>query len=158
MRRETQRHQRASVTAQIGHHGHVAIQIIEKGPLPGHGISSENTPMAVKAGQKGQPHAGAGAGGDLAQAHLLARGVGRAIGAVMQVMELAKMGIAALQTFHLHLGGNGLGAVRVHPGDDGVHRLPPGPEIVARGAAPLGPAGHGALKTVAVQIGHAGQY
>ena len=72
----------------------------------------------------------------------------------MQVMELADAGHT--REGHLRVDGAGQGqvAVRVEPGRDLVHPLPPGPE---RAEAHLGGAAQRAVERVRVRVGQAGQ-
>ena len=84
-------------------------------------------------------------------------GIGLAIGRVLQVVELADLGVAALQQLKVQLGGDGLQL----PGRDAkghaVHAVAPGPEVIGLAFAPLGQAGKGALEGMAVGIDQARQ-
>ena len=95
---------------------------------------------------------GCGSGDTLA--HFCEAVIGKAIGLMVQIMELDDRPEAGLQALHLHEGGNGLGIVRRQRLEESVHQLPPRPKAVpAAWATFLGHAGHGALESVAVQIG-----
>jgi hypothetical protein len=84
-------------------------------------------------------------------------GIGRAVAVVLQIVKLADLRVAAAQQLDVELRGDvtqrlGLDALR-----HAVHAVAPRPEIVVRRFAPLGQAGEGALKSVAVRVDQAGQ-
>ena len=125
---------------------------------PGFGGGAAEAAMRVEDRQQGERDAGLGRGRRDRRRHLGGLGVGAPVGVVVQVVELADTGEARLQ--HLHEGqrGDRLEIVGCEPLDEAVHRVAPGPEIVAPGAARrFGEPRHGALEGVAVEIGQTRQ-
>ncbi len=87
--------------------------------------------------------------------------VGRIDGAVgwaMQVVKLGDRGVTRLQHLDEQLCRDDLEVRGRDPVGERVHRLPPGPEAVARGQPVLRIPRHGALEGVAVSIRHAGNH
>lgn len=83
-------------------------------------------------------------------------------GRIVQIVELAHPGEAALQHLQKGQGGDRLDLFRPAAIQKTIHQRPPAPEVVVRpglafGAARLGQAGHRPLKGVAVQISQPGQ-
>src|SRR6185437_13408593 len=76
---------------------------------------------------------------------------------MVQVVKLPNLREAALQHLPVGQAGDGLELVGVDPLDELVHQLAPGPEAVASRPCPLGEAGQGALKGMAVEVGQAGK-
>ena len=111
--------------------------------------------MGVEHGQQGQPDPGLRRRGGDTLHHLGRIDVGRAVGRVVQVVELGERGEAAFQHLHHGLGGDGFHVPGPEAGEKAVHHLPPGPEAVLARPAALGEARHGALEQVGVQIGQA---
>ena len=100
---------------------------------------------------------GRAGGGDDALGHLGAARVGRAVGRVVQIVELGDGGEARLQHLDIKLRRDRLDLVGLHRQREAIHGLAPGPERVRAVAAPLGEPGHRALEGVAVQVGERGQ-
>ena len=91
-------------------------------------------------------------------AHRERVGVRRAVGLVLQVVELADVGVAAGQQLAVEVRGDGLHVVRGHGAGHAVHAVAPAPEVVARVLAPLRQAGEGALEGVAVRVHQSWQH
>ena len=87
-------------------------------------------------------------------------GVGRAVLAVLQVMELADLRVAAAQQLDVEMGGDRAQRLRRDAGRDRVHARAPRPEIVvfAAALAPFGEARERALERMAVRIDEARQH
>jgi hypothetical protein len=117
---------------------------------------AEDAAVAVQAGEHRHPDARVPRGRDVPLRHLGTVAIGRAVGLVVQVVELRDRGEPVLQQLGVELRGDGLRIFRREAPDEAVHRLAPGPEAVAPGgAAALRPTGHGALEGVGVEVGHA---
>ena len=84
--------------------------------------------------------------------------VRHAVGAMMKIMEFANRGITALQHIDIELSRNGLYVRRRQLRNETIHRLPPGPEIVSAGSRRFGEPGDRPLKSMGVQVRHAGQH
>ena len=85
-------------------------------------------------------------------------GVGRAVFAVLQVMEFTHLGVAALQHFHIQLGCYRLQLRWCDAQGHAIHAVAPGPEVIGIRGTPFRQAGKGTLEGVAVRIHHAGQH
>ena len=83
-------------------------------------------------------------------------GIGAAIDVVLQVVELADLGVAALQQFEVELGGDRPQLAGRDAQCDRVHPRSPRPEVVALGVALLCQASKSALESMAVGIDQAG--
>ena len=95
-------------------------------------------------------------GGQQGPAHLVGVVVRRAVGLVVEVVELGDPGEARLEHLHVGVGRDRLEVVRGQALDEAIHLLAPGPERIAFAAAALRQPCHGALEGVAVQVGEAG--
>ena len=138
--------------------GHEIIRPMEETALAGAGLGAAETAMGVEHGQMGDADSRRFGRRDQPMGHFPRVVVGRAVRAVVQVMELADRRIAGFEHLHVELGGDGLHMVRREPLDEAVHDLAPAPETVAAGSGALGEAGHGALEGMAVQVRHAGNH
>ncbi len=132
-----------------------AVEVEQEACLPGRGRLAAAAAVGIEGGQQRQPDAAHFCGGDDAAAGLRRVGIVRAVGRVVQIVELADGGEARFQHLHVGPGRDGLDVVGRHGGEKAVHHLAPGPEAVVLGAAPLHQPGHGALEGVAVHIGDA---
>ena len=115
----------------------------------------------VQRGQQRQAHAGALGRAHQRQRHLGRFGIGRAGNGVVQVMELADLGVAAAEQFGIQLAGNGFQLLGRDAVGGRVHAVAPAPEVVSdrcARAAPLGQADDGALEGMAVGVDHARQH
>ena len=149
--------QPVDVSAARLHQRGEAVEIGEKARLPAARRPSAAAAMGIEARQQRQADAGRRGGGDDARRGLGGIGVARAVGRIVQVVELADRGEARFQ--HLDVGQrrDRLDVVGGHPRQEAVHHLAPGPEAVVLRTMPLGEAGHGALEGMAVHVRHAGQ-
>ena len=84
-------------------------------------------------------------------------GIGRARHVVMDIMKFAHPGEARFQHLDIGLGCHRLDIIGGHAADKAVHEIAPCPETIGGGAPDFGQPGHAALKSMAVQIGHAGK-
>uniref|UniRef100_A0A0S6YZH3 Uncharacterized protein n=1 Tax=Mizugakiibacter sediminis TaxID=1475481 RepID=A0A0S6YZH3_9GAMM len=112
----------------------------------------------VQRRQQGEADAGLARGLDERQRHRLGRRVGAAVGAVVQVVELAHLRVAGLEHLRVELRGDRAQLVGADAAGEGVHGLAPTPEAVVVAAAALGQPGHRALEGVRMQVGHARQH
>jgi hypothetical protein len=76
---------------------------------------------------------------------------------MLQVVELADLGVAAGQQFAVKMGGHAAHHLWRQLECDAVHAVAPGPEVVVCTVATLGQADEGALESVAVGIDEARQ-
>ena len=122
-------------------------------PKPARSYSTGNTV---------RPRPASAAASARAQAQAQGVGIGRAVGIVLQVVEVADLRVAAPQQLHIQLGRNGLQLIGADAQGHAVHAVAPGPEVVrgpvSAGLAPLGQAGKRPLKGVAVGIDQPGQH
>ena len=81
----------------------------------------------------------------------------RAVGRVVQVVELARAGVAGFEHLHVQLRGDIAQQLGREARGHRVHRLAPGPERILGIALAFGHAGHRALEGMRMQIGDAGQ-
>ena len=145
-------------TAGLEHCGK-AVEAMDEAALAAvWGLSAEIA-VSVKHRQQGQSDPGCVGGMGDAGGHFCRIAVASSLRVVVEVVELAHMGIAALE--HLGIGhrGDGFDVIRREPIEEAVHHLAPAPEIVvarARAAAMLSQPRHAALKGVAMDIGEAG--
>ena len=104
--------------------------------------------------QQGEPDAGVGRRRHQRLAHRVRIGVRAAPMIMVQVVELPDDGHPGQHHLRVDRAREGEVAVRVEPGGDGVHLLPPGPEGAAVGVrtTPQGP-----VEGVAVGVREAGQ-
>lgn len=103
--------------------------------------------------QERQANAGPFGSRENAPRHLGGIGVGRAIGGVVQIMELGDRAETCLQHLDEGHGGDGFHLLRLEPFEKAIHGLAPSPEAVAAGgSARLGEPGHAALEGMAVQV------
>ena len=79
-------------------------------------------------------------------------GVARAVEVVLQIVELADLGVAAAQQLDIELRRDGAQLLGRDAQRDAVHAVAPRPEVVLARLAPLGQARHRALEGVAVGI------
>lgn len=79
-------------------------------------------------------------------------GIGLTVFLVVQVMELTHLRVAALQQLDIKLGGHGPHLRGRDAQGRAIHAVPPGPEVVCLGLAPLREAGKGTLECVAMCI------
>ena len=84
--------------------------------------------------------------------------VGRAVLAVVQVVELADLRVAAGQQLGVELCRDGLQLARRDAQRDAVHAIAPGPEVVRLAVALLGQTDEGALERMAVRVDQTGQH
>ena len=112
--------------------------------------------MRVEDRQQRHPDAGLRRRRENALRHLGDVSVWRPVGVVMQIVELADAGEAGFQHLRVELRRDRLDIVGRDRERDAIHHLAPGPEIVRAGAAIFRKPRHGALKSVAVEVRHAG--
>ena len=142
------RHLGAAIVEEAGE----AVEIGDEAALLGLGRRAAEGRMGVEDRKQRQADPRRLRRGDDAGGHFGRRGVGRAVGRVMQIVELADRGEACLQHLDIELGGDRLDVVGRHGEREAVHRLAPGPEGVGLLAAALGEPGHAALEGVRVQV------
>ncbi len=133
-----------------------AVEIAEEPPLTvGGGRTAE---IAMRIEHREERHSDAGRRGSRQHAlrHLGNVGIGRAVDAVMQVVEFADAREARFQHFDIELCCDRLDVVGRDGKCDAVHRLAPGPKIVRPRTAMFREPGHGTLEGVAVEVRHAG--
>ena len=111
--------------------------------------------VRVKHRQHGKTDSGSDGGGNDALGHLGAIRIRIALLIVMQVVKFGNTGIARFEHLDIKLRGDGLIVFGCDALKKPVHQLAPCPEIIATRPRSLGEAGHGALKCMRVQIGHA---
>src|ERR1700761_156865 len=153
-----QGHTNAKITAlmplQCFQQAQVDVHIVAETALE----CSQRTPIEAAAHvehrQQGQYDACLARRFDQGQRHRLGLCVRRAVGAMMQVLELAALGVARLEHFYIELRGNRLELFRPDRGGEGVHGFAPGPEAVVTAALALGQASHGALERMRMEVGH----
>ena len=131
---------------------------MDESALPRGGCTPTKAAVLVKHGQQRHADAGALGGAQQAERHLGRVGISLSLGVVVQVMEFADAGVTRLQHVHIQARGNGLQLRGAELGSKSVHERAPAPEAVLRVAAVFGQTGHGPLKSMRVQIGHARQH
>ncbi|MCY1420097.1 hypothetical protein D9M71_357090 [compost metagenome] len=130
---------------------------VDEAPLPVVRRLAAKACMAVQHRQQGQADAAVGCGRADASRQLGRVGVGLAGLVVVHVVELRHRGITGLGHLDVQLAGDDLKLLWADLPDQAVHQVSPGPETVVGVAGNFRQACHGALESVRVQVGHAGQ-
>ena len=133
-----------------------ASKIGDEALLAVRGRRAAKAAVGVEDRQQGEADAGLGGGGGDAYRHLTRVGIGAPVDIVVQIVEFADAGEAGLQHLGEGLGGDRLDVLGGEAGEEPVHPVSPGPEVVGVGSSIFGEPGHGALKGVAVDIAEAG--
>ncbi len=116
------------------------------------------TRALVQHRQQRQSDAGARGRAHQRVAHRQRVGVACAVARVVQVVELAHLRVAAAQQLDIQLRRHRLELIGVDAQRHAVHAVAPAPEVVVRRLAPLGQAGKGALKRMAVRVDQTRQH
>ena len=109
--------------------------------------------VQVRRVEQGDPDARIAGGGEQRRPHLVRIRVRRAVGLVVEVVELADTGDPGQRHLGERRAGEPVVAVRLEAASRGVHLLPPRPE---RASAGLRSSAKGAMERVAVHVGEAG--
>ena len=125
--------QRRFERAQAFDQSQKRIDLMPEAALPRGQCAAIEAAAHVERRQQGEANAGFARCLDQRQRHLRRIGVGATIGRVMQVMELADLGIAGLEHLDIELGGDGLQFIRANAAGKRIHDLAPGPEAVVGG-------------------------
>ena len=108
--------------------------------------------------QQGQSDPGFARCGNDRPRHRCRIGIRPAVRGVMQVVELADLGVAGAQHLDVELRGDRMQVVGRDPRRERVHRLAPAPEAVDLTAPSLCESGHRALERMRVQVRDAGKH
>src|SRR6185437_673189 len=133
-----------------------ALEIRHETALARARLERAEAAMGIKSWQQREGDAGLGGSGGHAPAELAGVGERQAGFVLMQVVKLADARKTGLEHLRECQRGDRLELIRVHPLDEPVHELAPGPEAVRRGAATLREPRDGTLKSVAVEVGQPG--
>ena len=110
----------------------------------------------IKNRQQCQADAGVLCGAQQAQRQRRIIRIGPPIRVVVHIVKFANGGVASLQHFDIKPGRNRFELLRCDALGKPVHQRAPAPEAVLRLPTVFGKAGEGALESVGVEIGHAG--
>jgi len=130
-----------------------ALGVADEAQLAGGGCRAAEAAVRVEHRQQRKSDAAVGGGRGDAPGELAAGGERGAAAIVVQVVELADVGEAALEHLRVAQRGQRLEFIGTDALDETVHELAPAPEAVGAGAAPLGEAGEAALEGVTVNVG-----
>ena len=142
--------------AQCLRQAQVGIDIVSEAPL-----ALDQRPAIEAAGhvqhrQQGHADAGIARRGDQRLRHRGRIRIRRAVGRVMQVMELADRRVAGFEHLDVKLRGYRMQRFRIEARGHAVHGFAPGPEAVRGIGLALGESGHRALEGMRVQVRDAG--
>ena len=158
MQRDADAHQRRFEHAKALDQSQVAVDAMLEAPLPLRQSASVESTGHVQHRQQGQADACFLRGFHQRERHRRRIGVGAPIRLVVQIVELADLGVAGFEHLDVELRRDRAQFVRADAACERIHHFAPGPETVAIARAPLGEPRHRALEGVRVEVRHARQH
>ena len=132
-----------------------AVEVVDETTLARFGRPTAETGMGVEHRQQGQADTArlCRCRNPLGQFGRI--GITRARDVMMEIVKFADPGKTRFQHLDIGLRRHRLDIVGGHAADKAIHQFAPAPETVGGVSPDFGQAGHAALKSMAVQIGHA---